>query len=107
MPFIRSLVSKRRVYTVAVIFLFSEIMPSCSCCKEKKLVYIIIIALFSHQPSLCVKCTKLNIYLSYNVKSVSNTKCISKFFYNIYSPSQLLGGNTRWYVVFLALRCTR
>ena len=36
-------------------------MPTYSCCVEKKLVYIIIIALFSHQPSSCVKCTKLNI----------------------------------------------
>ena len=74
MPFIRSLVSKCCVYTVTVILLLGKIMPSYSCCNEKKLVYIIIIAPFSRQPSFCVKCTKLNIYLFYNVKSVSNTK---------------------------------
>ena len=47
MPFIRSLASKRRAYTVAVILLLSEIMPSYSYYKEKKLVYITIIAPFS------------------------------------------------------------
>ena len=74
MPFIKSLVSKRRTYTMAVILLLSEIIPSCSHYKEKKLVYITIITPFSCQPSFYIKCTKLNIYLFYNVKSVSNTK---------------------------------
>ena len=74
MPPIRSLVSKRRAYTVAVILLLSKIMPFCSRYKEKKLVYIIIIAPFSRQPFLYIKCIKLNICLSYNVKSVSNAK---------------------------------
>ena len=76
MPFIRSLVSKRRAHTVAVILLLGEIIPSYSHCKEKKLVYIIIIAPSSRQPFFYIKCTKLNIYLSYNIKSVSNTKYI-------------------------------
>ena len=74
MPFIRSLASERRVYTVAVILLLGEIMPSCSYYKEKKLVYIIIIVLFSRQPSFYIKCTKLNICLSCNIKSVSNAE---------------------------------
>ena len=74
MPSVRSLASKCCAYTVAVIFLLSEIMPSCSRCKEKKLVYITIIAPFSRQPSSYIKCTKLNICLSCNVKLVSNTK---------------------------------
>ena len=74
MPPIRSLASKRRIYIVAVILLFGEIMPSYSCCEEKKLVYIIIITPFSRQPSFCVECTKSNIYLSYNVRLVSNAK---------------------------------
>ena len=47
MPPIRSLVSKRRAYAVAVILSLSEIMPFYSRCEEKKLVYIIIAALFS------------------------------------------------------------
>ena len=71
---IRSLASTYRAYTAAVILLLGEIMPSCSHCEEKKLVYIIIIASSSYQPSFCVKCTKLNIRLSCNVKSVSNTE---------------------------------
>ena len=76
MPFIRSSVSKCRAYIIAVILLFSEIMPSCSCYKEKKLVYIIIIAPFSRQPSFYVKCTKSNMHLSCNIKSVSDAEYI-------------------------------
>ena len=76
MPFIRSLVSKCRAYTVAVIFLLGEIMPSYSYYKEKKLVYIIIITPSGRQPFFYIKCTKLNIYLSCNVKLVSDAKCI-------------------------------
>ena len=95
MPFIRSLVSEHCAYTVAVILLFSKIIPSCFCYKEKKLVYIIIITPSSRQPSLYIECTKSNIYLSCNVKSVFNTKYMSRFFCNIYNPSQLLGRNTQ------------
>ena len=76
MPPIRSLASKCYAYIVAIILLLNKIMPSCSYCKEKKLVYIIIIAPFSRQPSFYVKCTKLNIYLSCNIKSVSDAKCM-------------------------------
>ena len=76
MPFIRSLVSKCRVYTVAVILLLGEIIPSCSHYKEKKLVCVIIIAPFSCQPFSYIKCTKLNMHLSCNVRSVSNTECV-------------------------------
>ena len=76
MLFIRLLVFKHYAYIVAIILLFSGIMPSYSYCKEKKLVYITIIVLFSHQPSFYIECTKLNIYLSCNIKSVSNTKCL-------------------------------
>ena len=74
MPPIRSLASAYCTKLVAVILLISKIMLLYSYCEEKKLVYIIITALFSRQPSFYVKCTKLNIYLFYNVKSVSNTK---------------------------------
>ena len=84
MPPIRSLASKRRTYTVAVILLLGEIIPSYSHYKEKKLIYIIIIAPFSRQPSFYIKCTKLNICLSYNVKSVSNTKYLYLiYFYSL------------------------
>ena len=95
MPFIRSLVFTRCAKLVAVILLFSEIIPSCSHYKEKKLVYITITALFNYQPSFYVKYTKLNMYSSCNIRLVSNTKYMFIFLYNIYSLSQLLGGNTR------------
>ena len=93
-PFIRSLASKHHTYTVAVIFLLGEIMPSYSYYKEKKLVYIVIMAPFSCQPSSYFKCIKLNIHLSCNVRSVSNTEYIFISLYNIHNLSQLLGGNT-------------
>jgi hypothetical protein len=51
MPPIRSLIFKylaHRSKLIAVIFLFSEIMPLYSCCTEKGLVYIVITALFNH-----------------------------------------------------------
>ena len=76
MPPIRSLASKHRAYTVAVIFLLGKIMPSYFYCDEKKLVYITIIAPFSCQPSSYFKYTKSNIYLSCNIRSVSNTECL-------------------------------
>ena len=74
MPPIRSLASERRAYIVAVILLLGEIMLIYSCCAKKKLVYITIAASFSRQPSFYIKCTKLNIHLFYNVKSVLDTK---------------------------------
>ena len=94
MPLIRSLISKCRTYTVAVILLLGEIIPSYSYCNKKKLVYIIIIAPFGRQPSSYFKCTKLNIRLSCNIKSVSDAEYIFISLYNIYNLSQLLGGNT-------------
>ena len=74
MPPIRSLASKRHAYTIAVILLLGEIMPSYSHYNEKKLVYIIIVAPFGRQPFFYSECTKSNIYLSCNIKSVSNTE---------------------------------
>ena len=106
MPLIRSLVSERRAHAVAVILLLGEIMPFYFYCDKKKLVYIIIIALFSRQPSSYFKCIKLNIYLSCNVRSVSDAKYIFISLYDIYNLSQLLSRNTWWYTVFLALYYT-
>ena len=76
MPLIRSLVSKYCTYIIAVILLLSEIMPTYSYCVLKGLVYIIIIALLSRQPSSCTKYTKLNICSSCNVYLVSDAKYI-------------------------------
>ena len=76
MPFIRSLASKRCAYIILVILLLGKIMPIYLHCAKKKLVYIIIIAPFSRQPSSCFKYTKSNMCLSCNIKSVSNAECI-------------------------------
>ena len=70
MPPIRFLVSKCSAYyfkLVAIIFSLSEIMPICSCCTEKGLVYIVIAALSSCQPSLYTEYIKLNIYTLCNI----------------------------------------
>ena len=48
MPFIRSLVSKYYAYIVALILLLGAIMLIYSYYTEKKLVCVIIAALFSH-----------------------------------------------------------
>jgi hypothetical protein len=79
MPPIRSLAFKHlahRSKLIAVIFSFNEIMPSCSHCTEKELIYITIIALFSQQPSSYSKYIKLNIHLSYNIYSISDAEYI-------------------------------
>ena len=70
MPFIKFLVSKYSAYhskLVVVIFLLGKIMPIYSCYAKKKLVCVIIAALFGCQPFFYFKCTKLNIYSFYNV----------------------------------------
>ena len=74
MPPIRFSASKRRVYIILVILLLSKIMPIYSRYTKKKLVYIIIVAPFSRQPFFYFKCTKLNIHLSCNVRSVLDIK---------------------------------
>ena len=47
MPFIKFLAFKRYTYIVAVILLLGKIIPTYSCYVLKRLVYIIIIVLFS------------------------------------------------------------
>ena len=66
-PSIRFIVSKRYTCIVKTMVLLSKIMPIYSYYVEKKLLYIIIMALFSCQPSSCFKCIKLNKYLSCNI----------------------------------------
>jgi hypothetical protein len=79
MPPVRSLAFKylaHRSKLIAVILLFSEIMPTYSHYIEKGLVYIIIAALSSQQPSFYSKCTKSNIHSSCNIYFMSNAKYI-------------------------------
>ena len=74
MPPIKFTAFKRYAYIVKTIVLLNKIMPSRFNYIEKKLLYIAIIALFSCQPSSYFKYTKLNIYLFYNIRLVSNAK---------------------------------
>ena len=80
MPPIRFLVSARHAKLVAVILLLSKIIPFYSYYKEKKLVYIIIAASFSCQPFSYIKCTKSNMHLFCNIRSISN----AEYLYFIY-----------------------
>ena len=78
-PPIRSLVFKHLAYRsklVAVILLLGKIMPIYSYCAEKGLVYIIIIAPFSYQPSSYMEYTKSNMHSSCNIYLVSDAKCM-------------------------------
>ena len=94
MPPIRTSLSSTNYYVYIVAFIQSlgEVMPTYSHCSNKKLVYITIAAPSSRQPSFYSKCTSTNIYSSYNVRSVSNTKYT--FLRLILAMSQLLGRNT-------------
>ena len=74
MPPIRSLVFKYCTLLATSISLDKEIMSPCFYYAKKGLVYIIIINLFSCQPFSYIKCTKLNTYILYNVRSVSLNK---------------------------------
>ena len=89
-PPVRSLASERRAYVIAVILLLSKIISTYSHCVLKGLVYIAIIAPLSRQPSSYTKYTKLNIYLSCNVRLVSNTKCVCLIYSYILQNLQLL-----------------
>ena len=76
MLFIKSLASECYTYIIALILLLGTIMPTYFYYTKKKLVCIIIAALFSHQPSSCSKYIRSNIYSSYNIKLVSNAKYV-------------------------------
>ena len=83
MPLIRFLASKRHLRLVSLILSLGEIMPSCSCYIEKRLFYIVILTLFSRQPSFYAKYTKLNMRLSCNIRLVSNTKYICFIYFYV------------------------
>ena len=74
MPPIRSSASKRYALLAISISLNREIISPYSYYMKKGLVYIIIINSFSCQPFFCTKCTKLNTYMLYNIRSVSLNK---------------------------------
>ena len=59
-------------------------MPMCSYYTEKKLVCVIIVALFSRQPSSYSKYIKLNMYFSCNIRLVFNTKYTFLIYFTTY-----------------------
>ena len=89
MPLVRSLASKRCTYIVAIILLFSKIMPTYFRCVSKGLIYIAIITPLGRQPSSYIKYTKSNIHSSCDVRLVSNTKCICFIHFCILQSLQL------------------
>jgi len=68
--------SQYHTKTVTFILSSSEVILLYSCCAKEGLVYIVIAALSSHQPSSYSKCTSANVQSSYNVCSISNIKYI-------------------------------
>ena len=76
MPSIKSSVSAYYALLIISIFLNSKIISPYSYYTKKKLVYIIILTLFSYQPSSYLKCIKANIYTLYNIRLVSINKYI-------------------------------
>ena len=82
MPAIRSSAFKYYTLLISSIILNSEIMSPYSYYAKKGLVYIIITDPSSYQPSSYSKYTKLNTYMSYNVRSVSFNKCTFFAYFN-------------------------
>src|SRR6266700_4453360 len=71
-----SVASMHYTTLIALILSINKVMPSCSYYIKKGLVYITIAALFSHQHLSYAEYIKVNMHLSYNVHSISNTKYI-------------------------------
>ena len=72
-------------YTVIVILSLNKIILSLySRYLKKGLVYIALANLSLYQPSSYLKCTKINIYSSYNVCSVFNAKYTHSITLNSY-----------------------
>ena len=70
-----SLQVQRYTCTVALILSLGKIILSpYSRCVKEGLVYIALASPLSRQPSSYLECTKANIYLSYDVCSISNAK---------------------------------
>ena len=74
MPFIRSSASKHCTLLTISISLDGKIISPYSYYTKKGLVYIIIIDLFSRQPSSYTKYTKLNTCILCDIRSVSLNK---------------------------------
>ena len=75
MPPVKSTASERCALLAISISLDGEIMSPYSRCTKKGLVYVAIIDSFGRQPFSYTKCTKLNICVSCNMRSVLLNKC--------------------------------
>jgi len=65
----------RRARTIAVVLSLGEIILSLySCYIKEGLIYIALVSPLSQQPSSYLECTKVNVRLSYNIRSISNAK---------------------------------
>ena len=76
MPPIRSSTSKRRTRIVSTILSLSEVMSPCSRYVKKKLVYVVIALPSGRQPSSYAEYTRANMRSSYDIRSISDNKCI-------------------------------
>ena len=74
-----SLASMRHTALITLILSISKVIPSCSYCIKKGLVYIVIMAPSGYQPLSYIECIKVNICLSCNVYSISTAKYIYYF----------------------------
>ena len=84
MPPIRLFIFERHILLAASISLNKEIISPYSYYTKKGLVYIAIANPFSHQPSSCTECTKLNTCVLCNMRSVSLNKytffCCARYY---------------------------
>src|SRR6266702_2827445 len=67
-----SIVCHNRV--IARILLLGEVMPTCSRCAKKRVVYVIIVSLTGRQPLLYTKYIKANIHSLCDVRSASDAE---------------------------------
>ena len=68
---------QRYTRTITLILSLGKIMPSLySRCVQEGLIYITLASPLSRQPSSYLECTKSNIQLSCDIRSISNAKYI-------------------------------
>ena len=74
MPPIKSTTSLHYDALIVLILFTGEIMPFCSCCTEKGLIYVAIMSPSGCQPSSCTECTKANMRSLYNICFASDSE---------------------------------
>ena len=82
MPAVRLTVFKHYAFLISSIALNGEIISPCSYYLKKGLVCVIITNLSSYQLFSYSKCTKLNTYALYNVRSVLFNKYAFLTYFN-------------------------